>query len=145
MRFTLLAAALVISACGPDDSQQQPPPPTSEPAVEAPAPEVPQVAEPAPSSGLPCDVERVFKANCGTCHGATPANGAPNSLMTRADLLEASAFGGTLAERSVARMRDPSSPMPPAYFAPRVSAGDLAAVGSWVNAGMPESVCASGN
>lgn len=93
---------------------------------------------------MPCDVERVFKANCGTCHGATPANGAPNSLMTRADLMEASAFGGTLGERSVARMRDSANPMPPAYFAPRVSAGDMAVVGSWVNAGMPESVCASG-
>lgn len=130
----------MICACGPDDSLQQTPTAT-EPAAQAP----PEVTQPASTSGLPCDVERVFQTNCSTCHGATPANGAPNSLMTREDLMEQSSFGGTLGERSVARMKDPSNPMPPAWFSAPVNAGDLAAVGSWVNAGMPEGVCASGS
>lgn len=138
-RLTLILAAFAFVACGPQDAEAPPP---NEPAVETPAPQPPPVST--AGNGLPCDVERVLKANCGTCHGATPANGAPNSLVTRADLVKESTYGSSLGERSVARMKDPAVPMPPSYFAPKVKAADVAVVESWVTSGMPEGVCASG-
>lgn len=61
-----------------------------------------------------CDVQPVLSAQCGSCHGPTPSSGAP-VLVTRADLAALSPRGGTLLDRSIARMESLplSTAMPP--------------------------------
>jgi hypothetical protein len=38
------------------------------------------------AAGLPCDVQSVLSMRCGSCHGVVPAQGAPMSLVSYADL-----------------------------------------------------------
>jgi mono/diheme cytochrome c family protein len=96
----------------------------------------------AQADGLPCDVEAVLQTHCWSCHGATPSGGAPNALLTRADLAAPSPSDPTKsnAVMAMARMVSTSSPMPPKP-APAVSPAERAAFGSWVNAGMPAGTC----
>jgi hypothetical protein len=94
-------------------------------------------------SGLPCDVAGVLAAKCISCHGTTPSGGAPNSLVTRDDLLKTSNLGGTIASRCTTRVQDTQSPMPPAYTGDSASASDVAALTGWVNANYPGGACAS--
>ena len=110
-------------------------------------------------SGVPCDVAQVLAKSCASCHGVTPSGGAPNSMMTYDDLKAASISvpSSTVAELSLVRMKDSSTPMPP----DGASAEDLAVLDNWIAAGMPpgtvacdatpaasiydtESVCSSG-
>ena len=95
------------------------------------------------ASGLPCDVAGVLAAKCITCHGTTPSGGAPNSLVTRDDLIRASNLGGTIASRCATRLQDAQSPMPPRSTGDSASASDIAAITGWVNAGLPGGACAS--
>lgn len=80
----------------------------------------------AQSTGLPCDVQAVLEKHCASCHGATPAYGAPFPLVTHSDVT-ASGRG----ERILARMKDEARPMPPSP-APRASATDIAALEKWL-------------
>lgn len=94
------------------------------------------------ATDLPCDVAAIVARDCASCHGATPKNGAPMSLVT-ADAFRAKSTaitGGTIGDRSVLRMKDAANPMPP-YGA--LSASDVAIVEAWVTGGMQGGSCAS--
>jgi hypothetical protein len=67
--------------------------------------------------------------------------GAPQRLVTLGDFSGSSPIDATsYAERSLIRMKDTVSPMPPAY-APQVTAAELAAFEAWVNARRPAGAC----
>lgn len=96
------------------------------------------------ATDLPCDVAAIVARDCASCHGATPKNGAPMSLVT-ADAFRAkstASSGGTIGDRSVIRMKDAANPMPP-YGALRAS--DVAIMEAWVSGGVQSSSCASPN
>lgn len=94
------------------------------------------------SSELPCAAYDVLSAHCWTCHGATPTGGAPQSLVTLAELQSAAPGypGQSNGARSVARMQSSTSPMPPAGNAP-VPTSQVSAFGAWVTAGMAAGSC----
>lgn len=93
-------------------------------------------------TGLPCDVKAVLVKECVSCHGAPPSQGAPMSITSYADLTAPSKThpGKTVAEVSVLRMKDTTSPMPPGQQA---SAADIATMSNWVSGGMPKGTCGS--
>lgn len=96
------------------------------------------------ASGMPsCDVQATLVNRCQSCHSDPPKFGAPMPLVTRGDLLAKSSRDSskTVADRSVARMRDPQSPMPQAPN-PRATDAEIAALESWINAGTPENTAA---
>ncbi len=66
-------------------------------------------------TGLPCEVATVLADKCTSCHSSPPAGGAPFPLVSYEDLTKESPSypGQTIAQRSVARMQDTASPMPP--------------------------------
>jgi hypothetical protein len=92
---------------------------------------------------LPCDVASLLSAHCITCHGSPPSGGAPTSLNSMASLTApATGFPGQdYAQRSLVRMQDSASPMPPGAGV-SVPAADIAKFGSWVDAGTPAGSCA---
>jgi hypothetical protein len=81
-------------------------------------------------SGLPCDVESVVQSQCQGCHSSPPRNGAPFSLVTRADLQA----HGTAAVSAMS-----SGAMPPS--GPRASAAEIQTLQNWLNAGAPAGTC----
>jgi hypothetical protein len=89
-------------------------------------------------TGLPCDVQQLLENRCIGCHlGPSPA-----ALLTYDDLLKPSSEAGkTLAQKSVERMKNTASPMPPApAVAP--TAAEIATFEQWVTAGTPKgTVC----
>lgn len=89
--------------------------------------------------GLDCNVANAMNA-CVSCHGATPSGGAPMSLTSDTALKATSPLGGTYAERSVLRMQDAKSPMPPGGPSP-TQAQDLAALQKWIADGYPAGTC----
>jgi hypothetical protein len=91
---------------------------------------------------VPCDVYAVLSTYCWACHGPTPTNGAPQSLVTLAQLQAPSPSYSTQSngERAVVRMADGAAPMPPAgNSAP--STAEQATFAAWVDAGMPSGSC----
>lgn len=90
--------------------------------------------------GLPCEVSALLQARCVSCHRSPPTGGAPNALQSRADLLAPAPAGGTFAERSLARMKNAASPMPPGGSLP---ANEIAPFEAWVVAGRPSGSCGS--
>ncbi len=98
------------------------------------------------STDLPCDVYALLSTSCWACHGATPANGAPQSLVTPAELAAASPGYPTQsnAQRALVRMASTTAPMPPSgsgYPAP--TAAQQAAFASYTDAGLPTQQCIS--
>jgi hypothetical protein len=90
---------------------------------------------------VPCEVESIVTAQCGTCHGSTPKFGAPMALVTREDFMKASP---TKPDRKVweevkARInlpadtvgRMPQKPNPP------LDAASLATMNAWLDGGSP--------
>ncbi|MCU1281972.1 MAG: uncharacterized protein JWM53_5518 [bacterium] len=96
------------------------------------------------ATNLPCDVASILVGNCQSCHGATPAGGAPMSLVTYADLAAhaKSDPSQTVAAMCVRRIDSTTAPMPPT--APMLSAADIATFKAWVDGGMPMGDCVSG-
>ena len=94
------------------------------------------------NAGLPCNVQAVYQTHCTSCHGATPVNGAPMPLVTRANLTAPSFFSATMtfAQRTVVRMQSTTSPMPPAPGT-LVSSTEIQTVQSWITAGYPAGTC----
>ena len=94
------------------------------------------------SSELPCAAYDVLSVHCWSCHGATPSGGAPQSLATLAALLAPSPGypSQSNGSRSVARMQDATSPMPPAPNA-SVPAAEVSGFQAWVTAGMAAGSC----
>ena len=99
-------------------------------------------AGPATLSGLPCDVAGVLSAHCVSCHGATPSGGATMPLTSYASLVAMSEAhpGETQLARSILRMRDTVSPMPPLPSA-AVPAAEVAILEAWMAAGSPMGDC----
>lgn len=91
-------------------------------------------------AGLPCDVARLLRTNCSTCHSRPPTGGAPQALLTRDDLLAPSPSepGKTNALASLERMQSAARPMPPSGLLP---ASDVGAFSAWVGAGTPAGTC----
>lgn len=91
-------------------------------------------------SGLPCEVATVLAAKCTSCHGDPPRSSAPQTLLTREQLLAPSEIdpGATYAQRSVLRMR--AGAMPPGGGAQ----ADADALDAWLAAGAPPGDCGVG-
>lgn len=95
------------------------------------------------ASGLPCDVAAVLaNEQCTVCHGSTPAGGAPMSLVTYENLTAPSLTvpSESMLARSIARMQDTVSPMPPSLM-PTATAADIATLQAWLDAGTPRGTC----
>lgn len=94
------------------------------------------------TGSLPCDVQTLLVNRCDSCHGTTPAGGAPRSLVTYADLTSTDMSNPALteAQAALARMQSTTSPMPPAPASPATSA-EIATLQNWVNSGYPSGSC----
>jgi hypothetical protein len=90
-------------------------------------------------AGLPCDIETFLADHCQSCHGSTPSNGAPISLMTYGDLAARSSTGVPVAQRALARIKSPNAQMPPSPAS--VALAEIAIFEAWVNAGTPQGDC----
>ena len=94
------------------------------------------------TAGLPCDLADALQARCAPCHGNPTKYKAPMSLVTYADLTAASTVDPsvTFAQRSVARMQDAVSPMPPGSGV-SMTAAQIASFTTWIQAGYPMGQC----
>ncbi len=94
----------------------------------------------ADQSGVPCDVATVLVNKCLSCHGAKPSGGAPMPMVTYEELTAPSKADATktVIERSVIRMSDAASPMPPSATP---NAADIAVLQTWIDAGTPKGDC----
>ncbi|MDB4932140.1 MAG: hypothetical protein JWM10_4624 [Myxococcaceae bacterium] len=98
-------------------------------------------AGPSVPTGMPCDVARSLAQNCLSCHGARPARGVSNQLLTREQLLSPSAANPAQSylQRAIVRMRDATaSSMPPNTHLPET---DIAPFETWLAAGAPAATC----
>ena len=96
------------------------------------------------TTGVPCDVATILDTYCASCHGVTPAGGAPSRLVTYADLTKPSVSNGanTEAEEALVRMKDTKSPMPPG--SPKPSASEIATFEAWVTGGAAQGASCGG-
>jgi mono/diheme cytochrome c family protein len=94
--------------------------------------------EPGTATGLPCNIDKILKERCQSCHGTNLAFGAPNPLVTYADLQVATGSGEKTYQRVLARIKDDTRPMPQAPN-PRLTAEETSAVEKWVADGAPAS------
>jgi cytochrome c553 len=138
-RFLLLIGSLALpfaSSCALDHERAE----DGGPAVDA-----GHAAVDASAAGLPCDVSMLLSMHCTSCHGTTPTQAAPMSLVTYADLARAAITDPTQSEAalSVMRIQNHVRPMPPAPAA-MLSTADVAVLSSWVAAGMPPGSCEMG-
>lgn len=91
-------------------------------------------------TGIPCDVDNILRKKCQTCHSEDPQYGAPQALVTYAQLKNANTL-----ERVVARIKDQARPMPPQPKA-MLTADEISTIDSWIRSGAKESAetCNSG-
>jgi len=94
----------------------------------------------AAGEGLPCEVSLLLTKYCATCHSSPPKAGAPQALLTYANLnaLAVTAPTEKLAAFSVTRMQNGT--MPPKPF-PAPTASEIATFKAWVDSGMPMTTC----
>ncbi len=87
--------------------------------------------------GLPCDVQAVLTAECGSCHGQMPAFGAPMSLHAWDDWMLPAKSDPTKTVYAMAgeRLVDDVVPMPPNGD---ISDADRQVLLDWIAAGAPE-------
>ncbi|MDD9940183.1 MAG: PQQ-binding-like beta-propeller repeat protein [Myxococcales bacterium] len=88
----------------------------------------------APAGSLPCDVVAILDQYCVSCHGSTPTQGAPLSLVTADDFTVTRDDGMTVGARVLARVKDPIRPMPPPPD-PLVKPEELATLTAFVEGG----------
>jgi len=91
------------------------------------------------NTGLPCNVQQLLENRCIACHLSTT----PYPLLTYENLLAPppSDPKSTMADKSLARMKDTARPMPPAP-APAPAATEVDVFQAWVTAGKPRgAVC----
>jgi mono/diheme cytochrome c family protein len=95
-----------------------------------------------PNGTLPCAVQTMLVNRCDSCHGSTPAGGAPRSLMSYADLTKPDPANTAMTEAQVAlaRMQSTTAPMPPAPAA-AATAAEIATLQTWINGGYPSGSC----
>lgn len=92
-------------------------------------------------TGLPCDVAAVIANSCATCHGDRLTGGAPNRMVSYEDMMAVTGADGdlTVAQVTLARMKDAKDPMPPSGASP----ADIEVISKWIAAGMPAGTCES--
>jgi hypothetical protein len=129
-----VTVGLAAAACGTTSAT-----PSGDPGSGVPTATPTSTGTPGPS-GLPCDVEKTLADNCGKCHGATPAFGAPMPLVTHTDLVAPAKSDPSkkVYELVTRRIHDDGQPMPPPPNA-RLSSVDLGVLDSWAAAGAPSS------
>jgi mono/diheme cytochrome c family protein len=90
---------------------------------------------------LPCDVATALSP-CQACHGSPPTEAAPFSLITYQDLTQVSPqySDQTVAQRVVARMADPTWPMPP-HPLDATPQTDIDVIQAWIDQGYPGGTC----
>jgi hypothetical protein len=90
--------------------------------------------------GLPCEVSAVLQKYCVVCHSNPPIAGAPQSMLSYANLqaIAKSVPTEKVGALSVTRMQDGT--MPPRPFA-APTAAEQASFKAWVDSGMPQSSC----
>lgn len=134
---------------GPEPTDPEPEAPeVVGPDVDEPSPEEPDVEEPplegdgGDGPGLPCDVQRLLRARCQSCHADPPIEGAAISLLSFEDLSARSKNDPsvTVAARCLKRMKDSLRPMPPAP-ANAVTISDMTPLQAWLDQGMPPAEC----
>ncbi|MEY4511041.1 MAG: hypothetical protein RLZZ450_3163, partial [Pseudomonadota bacterium] len=88
------------------------------------------------STALPCDVNKLVTEHCGACHGATPAGGAPMSLLTALDFQAALKSGKSVRESVKTRINetDTKKMMPPAGTN-ALSKDEIATLNAWLDKG----------
>ena len=94
--------------------------------------------------GIPCDVREALAAECGECHGAMPAFGAPMPLAVLDDFHVPTPTDVTrpVHEMALERMDDPGALMPPGGADDPETAG---VIRDWLAAGAPEDLTADCN
>ncbi len=93
---------------------------------------------------VPCDVAALLTSKCISCHGEILVGGAPMPLLDYADLVAPAKFdpAHTYAEEAVARMMNPTNPMPPSAL-PAATPAEITALQSWIAAGYPMTGCSN--
>jgi len=86
-----------------------------------------------PSGFIPCDVQTILDARCGTCHGKVPM-GAPISLASLSDLHAVSSDGNLVYEEAIERINGRDTPMPPPSRT-QLSASEKSKLEAWLSAG----------
>jgi hypothetical protein len=94
--------------------------------------------QPSANLGLPCDIQTFLADRCQSCHGRTPSNGAPISLVTYADLAVRTSAGVTVAQRALARIKSAQMPPAPALAVPPAQAAIFEA---WITNGALAADC----
>lgn len=130
-RWLLLLLALLPLACGvdrPDDpgpAYPNPPAPTSDAGV-----------APLPAGDVPCAVAQILVERCQSCHGESPRYGAPMALVDAADFAAGAVTRpeDSVGARVLARISDPSRPMPPSGM---LSPDERAILYDWLTQGAP--------
>ena len=94
----------------------------------------PAPVAPTATGTMPCNVSQTLKANCQTCHAATPIGGAPMPLVTYADLQQPAKTQPAMKVYQLVKVRihDQMRPMPPAAALP---AAELATLDTWLDGG----------
>jgi hypothetical protein len=97
------------------------------------------------AGGLPCDVDKILKEKCQTCHSNPPTGSAPYALTTLADLnANSPTFAGQkVSARVKVRINDTKLPMPPAAR-PQLTAAEKATLEAYINGGLKPSTTACG-
>jgi len=94
-------------------------------------------------SDIPCNVAAVLQNNCASCHGATPAFGAPMSLTRAADFTKKAKDGThTIGQAVITRINDDQTPMPQPPNA-RLNAADNSTLATWIQAGAKAESCST--
>jgi cytochrome c553 len=94
----------------------------------------------APSgAALPCDVRKLLRSECGSCHARDNQYPAPMKLETYADLHGAapSDAASKVFQKVLERVQDTARPMPPPQFAERLGADQIATLQGWISRGAP--------
>jgi mono/diheme cytochrome c family protein len=99
-------------------------------------------------TGLPCDVDKVLKTRCQTCHSSETQYGASAPLVTYEDLQKngpGASSGKKVLELVSARIHDAGRPMPPTPN-PLLSDADAKTLDAWIAGGAKPSTesCTSG-
>lgn len=91
------------------------------------------------SGALPCEVKKLLRSECGSCHGKDNMFPAPMKLETLSDLHAAAPTdpASKVFQKVLARVTDDTRPMPPPQFAEKLDAAQLATLKSWVDKGAP--------
>ncbi len=93
-------------------------------------------------TGLPCDVDKVLKARCQTCHASQTQYGASAPLVTYEDLQRpgpGASSGQKVHELVKARIHESARPMPPTPN-PLLTKNELATLDAWLAGGTKSSV-----